>query len=244
MARPVEQEPTVTEDNSVIGGGGRRLSHPAFATIRASRVSGSTRLFDSKIRHDGFVVVSIQGAELVEGPYDDHVYGHGRAICEVAMSESQWVAFISRMNIGSGVPCTLQHGYTSNFAQTPSLPYQEDAVERLRRGAREMGASLDTDTEKYVKEITDIAASLPKGKQAALMATLDRLVSRVNSNTSFAKERLIEFSEKLVVDAKTELNAVVTGMVTQLGLNSLSDLAAYVKDTTPQLTKEDTEQAE
>jgi hypothetical protein len=46
------------------------------------------------------------------------------------------------------------------------------------------------------------------------------------------------------VDAKTELNAVVTGMVTQLGLNSLSDLAAYVKDTTPQLTKEDTEQAE
>ena len=238
MGRPVE-EPVVIPNDSVVGGEGRTIKHPSFATIRASRVSGSTRLFNSKIRHDGYVVVSINKAELVEGPYDDHVYGHGAAILEVALSESQWVAFVSRMNIGSGVPCTIQHGYTADFKMTPGLPYQEDAVERLRRGAREMGKSIDDESEKWANQILELTASLPKGKRSDLEAALGRLVSRVNNNADFAKERLNDFAEKLVVDAQTEINAMVNGMVTQLGLNKLSDLSDLVKSTTPQLTKDE-----
>lgn len=79
-------EPTITQDDGPRGG--HTVRHPAFASIRASRVSGGANLYDSDFQHQHYVTVSIMRSELHRTLSND--WHHGREeLIEVAMSESQ-----------------------------------------------------------------------------------------------------------------------------------------------------------
>lgn len=127
------EEPTVTPASAPFDG--VKVTHPAFAAIRAARITGQTSLFGSNVGHSGFVRVEISAAESNDSGYNEHLYGFaGRYIC-VDMSESQWVAFISRMNIGSGVACTLRHYRDGDrLIQVPELPPAKSQGRDRRHG--------------------------------------------------------------------------------------------------------------
>ena len=83
-------------------------SHPAYAQISASRVSGQTNLYGSDFSHQNYVTISIHASELHRSLSRDWAFSR-REYIEVAMSESQWAAFVSSMNVGCGIQCTLSH---------------------------------------------------------------------------------------------------------------------------------------
>ena len=99
-----EIEPTVVEEN--VGTCHERTvySHPAYAQIRASRVSGSTNLYASDFNHSHFMTVTISKSEHHRHLSNDWYHEKGQLI-EIAMSESQWAHFISSANVGSGSQC-------------------------------------------------------------------------------------------------------------------------------------------
>jgi hypothetical protein len=86
------------------------MTHPSWAMIGASRVShsaGGSALFDSDIRHQHTVTVSISTASRRRDLNRDWLHAE-REFVEVEMSEAQWASFVSSMNAGSGVPCTIR----------------------------------------------------------------------------------------------------------------------------------------
>lgn len=215
-----QQKPTVETTKR----GDQVETHPAYGVIGASRVSGTTTLFDSDIKHMGFVRLRIAKAEKILGAHEDHVYGQMRTLCEVDLSEAQWVALISRMNIGEGTPCTLRYHGQTPLIEVPGIDDGRDAEGRLRARAASIGSTLDDRTKYVLDEVGKIAEKLGKKDRDRLLSLLDNLTSSLDSNIEFGKSMLREHAEKLVCAAKVEIHAAVNAKITSLGIERLREL--------------------
>lgn len=129
MARDIV-EPTTKDEKGPLGG--TVSTHPAFAQIAVHRVSGRTNLYDSDFGHNAFVTISVRRSELHRSLSQDWHMADSELI-EVAMSESQWATFVSSINMGSGVPCTLQ---ALNGKEVPGLPAPQRRVDQFSHEMR------------------------------------------------------------------------------------------------------------
>lgn len=218
------EKPTITERPRTGGGVERVVKHPSFATCRVSRVNGRATLFDSNIDHDGYITMTFSEAEKHESSYSEHVYGHGRQIFEVAMTENQFVAIMTRMNVGSGVPVTLQHRQTGPLEVVPAIGTFEDSAERLRRMADEIDESVRLQMKERLATLKAMLVGLPKRKGEEIEKLIDLIVSQSMSNMDFGRTQITEHAEKKVTEAKVEIQSFVTGLCTQLGVDSLRQL--------------------
>ena len=197
-------------------------THPAFAQIGASRVQGSTALYDSDFNHNHYMTITIRRSELHRGlNYDRH---HGREeLISVALSESQWATFVSAPNQGFGVPCTLEH---IGCERVPGLP-------RPQSRADQFGAEIRKDLEEAVRladaALADLAATgLSKTKQEAVAASLRTLRMNLESNLPFVATQFDEHMEKTVEKAKQEVHGYITNAVQRAGLNTLASSRPFL----------------
>ena len=102
MARPVV-EPTVTrgkwgaDDREV-------LTHPAYAQVSISHVSGSSDLYGSDFTHQNYVTLSISRSELHRDLNRDW-YFEREELIEIALSEAQYATMVAAPRIIAGRNC-------------------------------------------------------------------------------------------------------------------------------------------
>lgn len=191
--------------------------HPAFGMIGAARGSSTPGqvLFDSDIRHQHTVTIRISRGVRRRDLHRDWVHGGVNELLEVEMSEAQWASFVSTMNMGSGVPCTIRR--TENDRQVPALPYDP----RLAHTMDEVKGKA-TETFRAIKAAMDAYDALDpkasaKEKRAALDAIRDA-VRNAEANVAFAAKSLTEHAENVVQRARADIEAMVTDKAAQLGL--------------------------
>lgn len=214
MARPVE-DPVETIDPK--DSGRSRITHPAFAVIGASRVSGMTALHGSDFLHQNYVTVTISTAEVDRHLSNDWTHGK-RELIEVAMSEAQWATFVSSMNIGSGVPCTLQHVLVAGQI-TPRLPDPPDRRERF-------AAEMADNNVQALKSLGDLEAMIDELKlsgvaKGKLMAKVNHARREIGSSSKFVADQFDEHMESTVEKAKIEVNAYAIRKLNALGMEAI-----------------------
>jgi hypothetical protein len=209
MPRPIE-EPTVKEHSDEVV-----TTHPAFGQIGASRVSGDTYLYGSDFAHHHYVTISISRSELHRNLNRDWHFGRNELI-EVALSEAQWATFVSSMNVGSGVPCTIQH---VAHQMTPGLPAPQKQVDKFAQEMKDTMAEMMANVETMRKEVKELGIS--QKKAAALDMNLQVLHGRLESNYSWVAKQFDEHMETTVEKAKVEVNAYVINQVQRAGLQAL-----------------------
>lgn len=225
MAYRSEEAPKVTIGDGFGNRVERRTTHPSYAVCQVNRVSSTgVTLFDSNVRHDGFIVMSFSEAEKVEDGYSSNVRGHGREIFEVAMTENQFVAIVTRMNHSGGTPVTLQHRQTGPLSIVPSIAGFESTDEQLRRMADEIDGQVREEQRRRVVQLKGMLEGLPKKKAAEIESLLDLIINQSISNLDYGRTVLTEHAEKKITEAKVEVDAHITGVVTQLGVQSLQEL--------------------
>lgn len=210
------EEPVTRHDPGGIHGDDTVTTHPAFAQIGASRVQGSTALYDSDFNHNHYMTITIRRSELHRGLNYDRHYGREELI-SVALSESQWATFVSAPNQGFGVPCTLEH---VGCERVPGLP-------RPKSRADQFGAEIRKDLEDAVrladKALAELAATgLSKTKQETVAASLRALRMNLSSNLPFVAAQFDRHMEDTVEKAKQEVHGYITNAVMRAGLESLS----------------------
>lgn len=227
--RPIQEPALVSSDPNRLGD---RYEHPAFAAISAHRISGQFHLFGSNVGHSGAVAIELTEAALYRDDHHDRIHGGAKVIAKVYMSEAQWVAFISRMNMGSGTPCTLAYRCEGGLAAIPDLPDPEKPAERMQSRAQEM---LDGSQRKQTEAAARLRALIADLKvtskvKDALLSELGLVVDHGQVNRDYQRKVLAELNEELVKDAKIEIDAMVRGIVTQLGVSSIQQLAQLAAD--------------
>lgn len=200
-------EPTTNERGSE--------RHPAWATIGASRVSTGLRgahLFDSDVTHQHTVVIAIRTASRKRDLHRDWVYGD-TTLAEVELSEAQWASFVSAMNSGTGVPCTLR--FTSESGHTPDFPH----APRLAETISETHAAADRAFTDIRDAFTRLEGATTTKERREAMSTLAAVIHNAVPNVDFAGQQLIEHAEDVVQKAKADVEAFVSAKAAQLGLD-------------------------
>jgi hypothetical protein len=200
-------------------------SHPSFTQIRASRVSGGAYLYGSDFEHQHYVTVSIKTSELHRGLSRDW-HMDRKELIEVAMSESQWATFVSSMNVGGGVPCTMQRLGGEGI---PALPKPENLASKFKEEMQATMGEIQSDIEKLIAGVDGYGLS--KKKSDELKKQLGILHGRMTGNTTFVASQFEEHVENVIECAKIEVNAYVVNSVTRAGLDKLGTPISLIENT-------------
>lgn len=197
MRRHIE-EPVILQDEPF---NGTRETHPAYGMIGANRVSGTTPLFGSDFMHHNYVQITIRRAERNRNLSTDWYHGRDELI-EVSISEGQWATFVSSMNVGFGVPCTINHIDRKGL---PGLPEPPSRTE-------EFAAELSESQEKARQSLVDLSAAIAASglsgkKQKELLDKVDTAQRQMGPNAQFVAGCFDEHMEQTVERAKIEVNA-------------------------------------
>lgn len=213
MPRIVE-EPVTTPDTSPMSG--TRTTHPAFAMIGVSRVSGRSNLFASDFSHNAFMTITIKRAEHHRSLSNDWFFGKEQLI-SIALSESQWATFVSSANVGDGVPCTLEF---AGGEVIPGLPDPPKRVHQFAAEVKERAAASIADLDALRAEIESLGLS--KVKTAALLEKVRNARSTFTSSLPFIADQFDEHMEGTVEKAKAEIHGYMTGAIMRSGIESLT----------------------
>lgn len=208
MSKPDIQEPTlVSEDHH-----GQTYEHPAFAQVRASRVSGRAVLYGSDFVHQNFVTITISKSQLQRSLAREWHFG-SHEIITVALSEAQWATFVSSMNMGSGVPCTIER--QTGVGLVPGLPnpaplnaYRADIAEDTKEAINALQKALDVAAEKKV----------PK----AVVAEIEAAMRAIRGSIPFVAEQFNRHMEEVVESAKVEIHGYANHVLQSAGIAALA----------------------
>lgn len=219
MSRLPDQEPV-----RVKRGDEEIETHPAYAMIGASRVSGSTRLFGSEFKHEHFVTISIRAAELHRSLSRDWHFARDEYI-EVALSESQWASFVSSMNMGNGVPCTLEH---KDMQSIPAITGQAQTKTTFKAEFKETMEKSISALEKLTSLIGECKLSEKAKKE--LFDSVRMAKQHIESNIPFVANQFSEHMEDTVEKMKTEVGAYIQSVISRTGIEALKGTTPVMLD--------------
>ena len=146
----------------------------------------------------------------------------GRLI-EVALSEAQWATFVSSMNVGSGVQCTLRWKAGEGWLPEIDLP-----TERRSQFLGEMVGQFKDALAELAQMRKDIQAnkSLSQKAKDALLHHIHRAESGMgargdHSGLGWVERQFDEHMETTVEKAKIEVNAYLTATLHRAGIAAL-----------------------
>lgn len=208
IQKPTQHDPGKHDD--------RLETHPAWGLIGASRVTSSPGavLFDSDILHRSYVMVRLHQAQRRRSLIRDWLHADRKTIVEIAMSEAQWASFVSTMNVGSGVPCTIDR---IDMKQVPGMPHEPRLVETMDEVSKA--------SEKAIEKIQKAFEEVERKPNKANIKTLRHTIENLPGNMRFAADSLSEHTENVVQRARADIEAMVVSKAEQLGLDP-SDLGS------------------
>ena len=208
--------------------------HESFAVIRGSRRnSRGTSLFGSGIQHNQTITITICNATHTRSLNNDSIYG-GKEIIEVELSENQFAQFITSMNNGGGIPCTIRHMNGKRMSDPPFLTKQE-----MFEG--EFQNDMDNYTLDLEKTWNDVEAvlskpSIGKGDKELIAKGVQKLISMINSNLPFVRKQFREQMDDVVNDAKVQIEAFAENVIRTKGLEALAKDNPDLKDIILEIT--------
>jgi hypothetical protein len=211
---PVEYE-EIKKEPGRLGHDDAVYTHPAYAQISASNVSGGAYLYGSDFKHHNYVTIRIKRSEMNRSLSNDWPFAREELI-EVALSESQWATFVSSMNRGEGVQCTLQH---FQGKMVPQIPRIEGKVAAFRAEGSEAANEAVRAIREMSQEIRD--SKLSQKQKDHWLSRLSFIEGRTTGNLKFVASQFGEHMESVVQKAKTEISAFAHNTIMRTGLSKL-----------------------
>lgn len=198
---------------------------PSWGMIGASRCQGGAQLFQCDVQPNNFIKITIKKAEKARDLHRDWVHGTDH-ICEVWLSPTQWAEFLTTMNCGDGVPCTLRFTQTDGFIdQTP----EDNKLDLL---IQERNETIDNTLEE-IQNLIDSIRELIKNKKISKAIGEDlcyklslSLSNLVGSNAEYLKKCIKEEVQDITQQAKANIQAFVEHKIYTTGLQELQKQVA------------------
>jgi len=196
-------------------------THPAFGMISLCRTtcSPSAVLFGSAVKHGHYISLTIKEAQRNAGQTHDWYFAQ-KELIRVVISGTQLGDMLSSMNVGEGVPCTIER------FNGESRPKIEEFSTVQSEAQAQMTAQLDRLFEKsksLLEKATGIVAkgAPKKADKEELLSLLTQLSHGIGGNIKFAGKCFDEKVEKMVTQAKGEVEAFISSKIHSAGLEAL-----------------------
>lgn len=191
--------------------------HPAYALIGASRVNGTANLFGTDFVHRSYIAITLLKADTRRSLSTDWRHGNiQQEVVQVALSEAQWATFISTLNVGQGVPCTLQS------VGGRAVPQIEGRPDRREQFSEEVFATL-RDAQRQLEDLKQALEDSKLGAKAKeeLQGKVRQAAQEIGANVNYVAKCFGEHVEQTIEHAKIEVAAYATGVIQRTGLAAL-----------------------
>jgi hypothetical protein len=176
-------------------GRGTITTHPAYAQIQAARVTGGMYLYGSDFQHNQHIRIHISKSQVIRDLSNDW-YHDGRELIEVCLSEAQWATFVSILNVGGGVPCTINHLMGEHMPDLPAPPkvdqkFRQELLERQESAIKALSEAVEM-----------LGSALNKGQALAVKNLVEKAKTQISGNTKFVVTQFDEHVETVEGESK------------------------------------------
>jgi hypothetical protein len=196
--------------------------HPSFGVAGFSRrTGGNFNLFGSSIKHGNTICLTIKRASRRRSLSNYWIHGNEQLI-EVLFSPNQFAQLLTSMNVGDGVPCTLQYVGRERMPDCPSVEIREEFQREFEEDVRKVTAGART----ALKEITQIfntKASIGKADRAEILSKINRLINLLTDSIPFVQGQFNEAMDGTVTEARAEVESFIDNKIQSLGIQALND---------------------
>ncbi|MFK5949522.1 MAG: hypothetical protein QM500_12220 [Methylococcales bacterium] len=204
--------------------GNKTESHPSFGMLGFNRIQSSKEMVlnGSDLTHTTVIEMCLYRSTKDRGLHQNWHHATDK-VASVYMSQNQFSELITSMNMGDGVPVTLNFTETDGRIEPPVFK----SVVEVHKG------ELDTRTQKILEqsantlkratELLQGSGTLKKADREKLLNDVQMLEQNVRSNMPFMKKQFEEAMDDVVTDAKGSIEAFYQHRVTKAGLKTLSD---------------------
>jgi hypothetical protein len=180
-------------------------THESWLLIGADRVQSSgTWLFDSDIRHQHYVVVTITRCTRKRDLHRDWLHSTEQLL-EMFMSMAQWGAFVSSFGDGGGVPATL--GWLTGVGMVPGAPVESRLMESHAEVRGAANKAFDGVQKAFERLEALYDAKAGRRELTEAMRTLHYAIQNAPANVEFAAKSLTEHTENVVAKARADIEA-------------------------------------
>ena len=199
-------------------------SHPSYGMIGFSRVNsgGKNTFFGSELPVDHWIEMTVLNAKVQRDLSKDWFFSDGRTpVIKVRMTPGQFSEMITSLNQGDGVPCTLVNVDGKEIQQEAFRAENRKEItdRQFKQRMKDFAASL-LETQKKAKDIVK-KKTLSKDDQHELTLALDWLITETTNNIPYFAQCFQEQMDKMVYEAKLEVENAIQHKITTLGLTEL-----------------------
>ena len=197
------------------------IQHESFGQIRFTRTTGgNTRFYGSELDQDHYITMEVSNSHIERTLSQDRYYTHGVPLIKIRMSSGQFAELITSMNMGSGVPCTIERLIGKKVAELPEAESRKEFVHRKFEDRMKEFAIRIKKQQERAKELVK-KKTLSKDDIHELTLGIEFLTQEVLSNIPFFAKCFQETMDEVVYEAKTEVENAIQHKLTVLGLKAL-----------------------
>lgn len=197
-------------------------THESYGLVSFSRVFGhSGFMFGSDVLSENFIELRIAHGEKV---YDDghcFYYHPNDEIIRVKMTNTQFAELLTNMNVGDGIPCTIERLNGKVINQQKEMP--DSLLQEFKKTymgkSKEILNSLN-DTKDELCRLID-KKNLTKNDQERMKGLVSKYITEIRCNMPYFINQYKEETANVVQRARTEIDAALQGAVIRAGVKAL-----------------------
>ena len=218
--RPASGDSTETEE-----------THPSYGMIRLGRYTcnPAQNFFGSAIKHHAGISLSICKASKHRNLSNDW-YFSSKELIEINMTPAQLADLMTNMNIGDGVPCTLNHVVQTDKLQAEypdsAVPYcpettmRQQYEEEFKKDMGEVAKSIEA----LIKAAAALAdkPSVTKADRKAFVDIAEGIRCKLAHSVPFIQGQFNESLDRVLTEAKADLESFTDQLAHSLGSAALA----------------------
>lgn len=215
------QKPEIIEKDDILSDKEER--HPAYAQLTIHRQSGGyNNLYGSAIKHQDTICLEIHKSAKYTSEWSERYFAAGIPLISVRMSQAQFAQAITSMNMGSGVPITLEAVRGKVMPKCQEVTVSERANDDLRSNLNKFADKIARGQAR-VNEILAKKGSILKGERQEIKNVYDRLMQDLRSNMPFLHTCMTEAYDKTATSAKADIEAFYDNAIRRMGLEAIEN---------------------
>lgn len=197
-------------------------THESYGLVSFHRVYGhSGFMFGSDVLSENFIELRIaRGEKIYDESLGFHYYPTDDLIT-VKMTNTQFAELLTNMNVGCGVPCTIEDINGKAVEQQTEIP--DPLLQEFKKTF--MGRSKDilNSLNKTKDELCSLIdkKNLTKKDQERMKSLLSRYITEIRCNMPFFINQYKEETANVVQRARAEIDAALQGSVIRAGIKAL-----------------------